>query len=62
MSVRLRLAGLRSALAGPFVPKSYGWFAPAENFNYVGGLFDRFYRHHNLMMVRTPPRHGIVPN
>jgi hypothetical protein len=47
--------GWLGALAGPFVPKSYGWFDPAANFNYVGGLFDRFYTHHHLMMVRTSP-------
>ncbi len=45
--------GWLGALAGPFIPKSYGWFDPAENFNYVGGLFDRFYTHHHLMMVRA---------
>ena len=45
--------GWLGALAGPFIPKAYGWFDPADDFNYVGGLFDRFYRRRNLMMVRT---------
>ena len=52
--------GWIGTLAAPFIPKAYGWFDPADDFNYVGGLFDRFYRHHNLMMVRTPPRPGIA--
>ena len=52
--------GWLGALAGPFVPKSYGWFDPGDDFNYVGGLFDRFYTHHHLMMVRAPSDHGVV--
>jgi hypothetical protein len=52
--------GWLDALAGPFVPKSYGWFDPANNFDYVGGLFDRFYTHHHLMMVRIPSEGGVV--
>jgi len=52
--------GWLGALAGPFVPKSYGWFDPADDFNYVGGLFDRFYTHHHLMMVRAPSDVGVV--
>ena len=45
--------GWLGSIAGPFVPKAYGWFDPADDYSYVGGLFDRFYRHRNLMMVRT---------
>ena len=44
--------GWLGALAGPFLPKSYGWFDPGDAYNYVGGRFDRFYRRRNLMMVR----------
>jgi len=54
--------GWIGAIAAPFIPKAYGWFDPADDFNYVGGLFDRFYRHRNLMMVRTPPQPGIAQN
>jgi hypothetical protein len=54
--------GWLGALAGPFMPKSYGWFDPGDDFNYVGGLFDRFYRRRNLMMVRMRPGPGIVQN
>ncbi len=50
--------GWLGAIAGPFIPKAYGWFDPADDFNYVGGLFDRFYRRRHLMMVRTPPGPG----
>ncbi len=52
--------GWLGALAGPFIPKSYGWFDPADGFNYVGGLFDRFYTHRHLMMVRAPSNLGAV--
>ncbi len=52
--------GWLSPLAAPFAPKSYGWFDPADDFNYVGGLFDRFYTHHHLMMVRAPSDLGVV--
>ncbi len=52
--------GWLGALAGPLIPKAYGWFDPPIDFNYVGGLFDRFYRHHNLMMVRTPPPGAVA--
>jgi hypothetical protein len=45
--------GWLGALTGPFVPKAYGWFDPSDDYNYVGGLFDRFYRHRHLMMVRA---------
>jgi hypothetical protein len=45
--------GWLGAIAGPFIPKSYGWFDPADDYKYVGGVFDRFYRRGHLMMVRT---------
>lgn len=54
--------GWLGALAGPFIPKSYGWFDPGDDFNYVGGMFDRFYRRRRLMMVRTPTGSGVVQN
>ena len=50
--------GWFGALAGPFIPKSYGWFDPGDDYNYVGGVFDRFYRRHHLMMVRTTASGG----
>jgi len=52
--------GWLGAIAEPFIPKAYGWFDPADDFNYVGGLFDRFYRRRHLMMVRTPPSPGAA--
>ena len=54
--------GWVSTIASPFIPKASGWFDPTEDFNYVGGLFDRFYRHRHLMMVRTPAPPGGVQN
>ncbi len=51
--------GWFGALAGPFLPKAYGWFDPADDYNYVGGMFDRFYRRRNLMMVRTAAVRGF---
>jgi hypothetical protein len=53
--------GWFGALAGPLVPKAYGWFDPADDYNYVGGIFDRFYRHRHLMMVRTPSNKDWSP-
>lgn len=44
--------GWIGTVAAPLIPKSYGWFDPADDFNYVGGIFDRFYRRRHLMMVR----------
>ncbi len=63
--VKLELApdlGWLGALAAPFIPKAYGWFDPDDNFNYVGGLFDRFYRRRHLMMVRTRRVSDVVQN
>ena len=54
--------GWFGAIAGPFIPKSYGWFDPADDFNYVGGLFDRFYRRRHLLMVKTPPAPKVAQN
>ena len=54
--------GWLGALAGPFIPKAYGWFDPADDYNYVGGMFDRFYRRRNLMMVRTTSVRGVAQN
>jgi len=52
--------GWIGAVASPFIPKAFGWFDPSDDFNYVGGLFDRFYRHHHLLMVRAPVVPGPV--
>lgn len=52
--------GWLDTLASPFVPQSRGWFDPADDFNYVGGVFDRFYTHHHLMMVRSRSSPGVV--
>lgn len=46
--------GWLGVLANPFIPKAYGWFDPADDFAYVGGLFDSFYRYRHLMIVRAP--------
>ena len=54
--------GWIGTLASPFIPKAYGWFDPSDQYNYVGGLFDRFYRHHHLLMVRISGVSGVVQN
>ncbi|HXN85316.1 MAG TPA: hypothetical protein VN867_04550 [Candidatus Binataceae bacterium] len=54
--------GWLSAIAGPFIPKAYGWFDPGDDFNYVGGLFDRFYRRRHLLMVKTPSAPKLAQN
>jgi hypothetical protein len=54
--------GWIGALASPFMPRAFGWFDPSDDYNYVGGMFDRFYRYHNLLMVRAPSTPGKTQN
>ncbi len=44
--------GWLNVLVAPFIPKIYGWFDPANAFNYVGGQFDRYYKGRHVLMVR----------
>lgn len=41
-------------LITPLIQKMYAWFDPSDNWNYVGGLYDRFYGGPHILTVRTP--------
>lgn len=45
--------GWLGLLITPFIPKMYAWFDPRDNWNYVGGLYDRFYRGPRILTVRA---------
>jgi hypothetical protein len=45
--------GWFNLLAGPFLPKFYAWFDPAQDWEYLGGQTERFYRGPALELVRT---------
>ena len=40
-------------LVAPFVRKMDAWFDPRDNWNYVGGLYDRFYKGPHILTVRA---------
>ncbi len=40
-------------LIAPFIPKISGWLDPADNWNYVGATFDRYYKGEHILTVRT---------
>ena len=44
--------GWLNILLAPFLPKLYFWFDPDGNWNYVGGLFDRYYKGPHILTVR----------
>jgi len=52
--------GWLTPLVAPFLPRVYGWFDPANAFNYVGGQFDRYYKGRHVLMVRTHDNNPIV--
>jgi hypothetical protein len=45
--------GVLSLLVGPFIPKMDAWFNPDDNWNYVGGEFDRYFRGPHVVSVRV---------
>ncbi len=45
--------GLLDLLLSPFLPKMYAWFNPQDNWNYVGGLYTRFYGGPHILTVRA---------
>ena len=47
--------GALNLLIAPFLPTMDAWFSPADNWNYVGGEFDRYYRGPHVLTVRVPP-------
>jgi hypothetical protein len=47
--------GALSLLIEPFLPTMDAWFSPADNWSYVGGEFDRYFRGPHVLTVRVPP-------
>jgi hypothetical protein len=47
--------GALNLLIAPFMPTMDAWFSPADNWNYVGGEFDRYFRGPHVLTVRVPP-------
>jgi hypothetical protein len=47
--------GALNLLVAPFMPTMDAWFSPADNWNYVGGEFDRYFRGPHVLTVRVPP-------
>ena len=45
--------GWLGILIAPFIPKMEARFDPADNWNYVGATFDRFYKGEHILTVRT---------
>jgi hypothetical protein len=52
--------GWLNVLIAPFIPKIYGWFDPADAFNYVGGQFDRYYKGRHVVVVRSHDANPVV--
>jgi hypothetical protein len=46
--------GLNLVIA-PFLPKTEAWFDPHDNWKYVGGEFDRYFRGPHVFQVLVPP-------
>jgi hypothetical protein len=47
--------GLLGLFVAPFAPRMYAWFDPNDNWNYVGGSYDRFYKGPRILTVRLIP-------
>jgi hypothetical protein len=47
--------GALNLLIAPFLPTMDAWFSPADNWNYVDGEFDRYFRGPHVLTVRVPP-------
>jgi hypothetical protein len=47
--------GALNLLIAPFLPTMDAWFNPADNWNYIGGEFDRYFRGPHVLTVRVPP-------
>jgi hypothetical protein len=46
--------GALNLLIAPFLPTMNAWFNPNDNWNYVGGEFDRYFRGPHVLTVRMP--------
>jgi hypothetical protein len=47
--------GALNLLIAPFLPTMDAWFNPADNWSYVGGEFDRYFRGPHVLTVRISP-------
>ena len=47
--------GALSYILAPFMPTMDAWFNPNDNWNYVGGEFDRYFRGPHVVTVRVSP-------
>ncbi len=47
--------GTLNLLLAPFMPTMDAWFNPNDNWNYVGGEFDRYFRGPHVLTVRVSP-------
>jgi hypothetical protein len=47
--------GALNLLIAPFLPTMDAWFNPNDNWNYVGGEFDRYFRGPHVLTVRVTP-------
>jgi hypothetical protein len=47
--------GALSMLIAPFMPRIDAWFNPGDDWNYVGGEFDRYFRGPHVLTVRVAP-------
>jgi hypothetical protein len=47
--------GALNLLIAPFLPTMDAWFNPADNWNYIGGEFDRYFRGPHVLTVRVAP-------
>jgi hypothetical protein len=47
--------GALNLLLAPFMPTMDAWFNPNDNWNYVGGEFDRYFRGPHVLTLRVSP-------
>ena len=47
--------GVLNLLLAPFMPTMDAWFNPNDNWNYVGGEFDRYFRGAHVLTLRVSP-------
>jgi hypothetical protein len=47
--------GALNLLIAPFMPTMDAWFNPRDNWNYVGGEFDRYFRGPHVLTLRVSP-------
>jgi len=47
--------GALNLFVAPFMPTMDAWFDPTDNWNYIGGEFDRYFRGPHVLTVRVQP-------